>query len=152
MKRISRLETLFPPFANLVRQGLMNCNAHGIPLRAFETYRSWERQESLYAHGRTEPGQKVTNARAGESWHNYGLAVDLVLMIDGKWTWNHTELYKKAPIYFEPLGLEWLGRSKRFPELVHYQFPTSFTISSAKGLAKKGGGILSVWNEILKVI
>jgi len=42
-----------------------------------EGYRSPERQTELYAIGRTKPGRKVTNARAGESIHQYGLAADI---------------------------------------------------------------------------
>lgn len=150
MKRISSLNLLYPPFANLIRTGLLEVNHDGIPLRVFESYRPWERQNALYAKGRTEAGRKVTNARAGESWHNYGLAVDLVLMIDGKWSWSHEELYRKAAPYFEKLGLQWLGRSKVFPELVHYQYNVSFSVHNAKGFAKSYGGILGVW-DILEV-
>lgn len=45
---------------------------------------TWAEQDKLYAQGRTAPGPVVTNARGGESWHNYGMAVDVVLIIDGK--------------------------------------------------------------------
>jgi peptidoglycan L-alanyl-D-glutamate endopeptidase CwlK len=43
-----------------------------------------EEQEKLYAIGRITSGKKVTNAKAGQSIHNYGLAVDICLIIDGK--------------------------------------------------------------------
>lgn len=42
-----------------------------------EGYRSGARQDQLYAQGRTRPGEIVTNAKAGQSAHNYGLAVDI---------------------------------------------------------------------------
>ncbi|ETT55410.1 peptidase m15b and m15c dd-carboxypeptidase vany/endolysin [Paenibacillus sp. FSL R7-269] len=42
-------------------------------------------QDALYAQGRTKPGQIVTNAKGGTSYHNYGLAVDFALLLnDGK--------------------------------------------------------------------
>ena len=44
--------------------------------------RTFEEQAALYAQGRTAPGKKVTNAPAGLSIHNYGLAWDLVLLVD----------------------------------------------------------------------
>lgn len=44
--------------------------------------RPFEEQNRLFAIGRTVRGKKVTNAKAGESNHNYGLAVDIVLLID----------------------------------------------------------------------
>lgn len=46
--------------------------------RPFETYRSPFRQNQLYEQGRTIGGKIVTNARAWESAHQFGLAMDLV--------------------------------------------------------------------------
>lgn len=48
------------------------------------TLRTFQEQRELYALGRTKPGKKVTNASEGLSFHNYGLAIDIVLIIDGK--------------------------------------------------------------------
>lgn len=48
------------------------------------TLRTFKEQQELYEIGRSKPGKKVTNASAGLSYHNYGLAVDIVLIIDGK--------------------------------------------------------------------
>lgn len=45
----------------------------------YSGYRSFEEQDALYAQGRTTPGDIVTNAKGGESAHNYGCATD--------WTW-----------------------------------------------------------------
>lgn len=36
----------------------------------------------LYSLGRTRPGKKVTWAKPGDSYHNYGLAWDIVLLKD----------------------------------------------------------------------
>jgi peptidoglycan L-alanyl-D-glutamate endopeptidase CwlK len=44
--------------------------------------RTFDEQEYLYAQGRTRPGKVVTNARAGKSYHNFGLAFDIVLLKD----------------------------------------------------------------------
>jgi peptidoglycan L-alanyl-D-glutamate endopeptidase CwlK len=46
------------------------------------TLRTIAEQDALYAQGRTKPGAKVTNAMGGQSYHNYGLAIDIVLLID----------------------------------------------------------------------
>jgi len=46
------------------------------------TLRTFAEQNALYAKGRTEAGQIVTNAKGGYSYHNYGLAVDIVLLKD----------------------------------------------------------------------
>jgi len=46
------------------------------------TLRTFAEQDGLYAQGRTKAGAKVTNAKGGQSYHNYGLAIDIVLLVD----------------------------------------------------------------------
>lgn len=46
------------------------------------TLRTFKEQDDLYAIGRTKTGNKVTNASGGKSYHNYGLALDIVLLKD----------------------------------------------------------------------
>jgi peptidoglycan L-alanyl-D-glutamate endopeptidase CwlK len=46
------------------------------------TLRSFKEQNDLYAKGRTLPGKIVTYAKGGQSYHNYGLAIDIVFLID----------------------------------------------------------------------
>lgn len=46
------------------------------------TLRTFAEQDALYAQGRTTEGKIVTNAKGGQSYHNYGLAVDIVLLVD----------------------------------------------------------------------
>lgn len=46
------------------------------------TLRTYAEQNALYAQGRTTPGKIVTQARGGRSYHNFGLAVDIVLVVD----------------------------------------------------------------------
>lgn len=46
------------------------------------TLRTFAEQDALFAQGRTKPGRVVTKAKAGQSYHNYGLALDIVLLVD----------------------------------------------------------------------
>jgi peptidoglycan L-alanyl-D-glutamate endopeptidase CwlK len=48
------------------------------------TFRTYKEQDALYAIGRTTDIGKatVTNARGGQSYHNFGLAFDIVLLKD----------------------------------------------------------------------
>jgi peptidoglycan L-alanyl-D-glutamate endopeptidase CwlK len=46
------------------------------------TLRTIAEQNELYAQGRTKAGKIVTNAKGGQSYHNYGLAFDIVLLVD----------------------------------------------------------------------
>ncbi|OHA66816.1 MAG: hypothetical protein A3D59_00065 [Candidatus Wildermuthbacteria bacterium RIFCSPHIGHO2_02_FULL_47_17] len=59
----------------------------GTQLRIMQGSRSIEEQNKLYAQGRTTPGNVVTNARGGESYHNYGRAIDVVRMNSGQSDW-----------------------------------------------------------------
>jgi peptidoglycan L-alanyl-D-glutamate endopeptidase CwlK len=51
-------------------------------IRIVQGLRTIDEQNALYAQGRTKPGNKVTNAKGGSSYHNYGLAVDFALLYD----------------------------------------------------------------------
>jgi peptidoglycan L-alanyl-D-glutamate endopeptidase CwlK len=46
------------------------------------TLRTFAEQDAIYAQGRTKPGKIVTKAKGGQSYHNYGLAIDIVIMVD----------------------------------------------------------------------
>src|SRR3954463_11525957 len=51
----------------------------GIVVVITDSFRSAEDQNKLYDQGRTTDGDIVTNAKGGESYHNYGLAIDFAL-------------------------------------------------------------------------
>lgn len=53
----------------------------GILFRIVQGFRSIAEQDTLYAQGRTTPGKIVTNARGGQSFHNFGLAIDFAVDI-----------------------------------------------------------------------
>ena len=59
-----------------------NTLGKGCRLSVSYVYRSPEEQDSLYAQGRTKKGNKVTNAKAWQSAHQFCLAFDVVLMYD----------------------------------------------------------------------
>lgn len=46
------------------------------------TLRTFAEQTAIYNQGRSTPGPIVTNAKAGYSFHNYGLAIDIALLVD----------------------------------------------------------------------
>ncbi|MEQ5796257.1 D-alanyl-D-alanine carboxypeptidase family protein [Paracoccus sp. NFXS7] len=60
----------------------------GIPLAVFEAVRTPQRQAVLFAKGRTAPGPKVTWSQPWQSYHQYGLAVDLVIRDSDGWSWD----------------------------------------------------------------
>ena len=85
---------------------------HGYEMALLEGYRSPARQDEL-----AQAGSHVTNARAFQSWHQYGLAADCAFWRDGKlvisekdpWAMRGYQLYGQVA---EQLGLTWGGRWK----------------------------------------
>ncbi len=109
----------------------------GIDLIITSTYRSNEEQAALYAQGRTKPGLVVTNARPGESWHNWRCAFDVVPIRNGKAVWNTTgpdgDLWRKVGELGESVGLEWAGRwTGKLREMAHFQYTGGLTIADLK--------------------
>lgn len=98
----------------------------GKPIRVTEGYRSVERQNALYAQGRTTPGQVVTNAKGGQSLHNYGVAFDVVFLAG----YNVPESWwQELGAEGEKLGLEWGGRWVKFVDRPHFQLLLGYTLA-----------------------
>jgi len=113
------------------------CGAHGIEVLVTSTYRDNESQQALYNQGRTTPGKIVTNAKPGESFHNYGVAFDFVPLVNGKAVWDDTALFARCGELAESCGLEWAGRWKNFKEFAHCQFTGGKSITQLKKEALK---------------
>lgn len=100
-----------------------------------QTYRSFEEQARLYAQGRTAPGRIVTNARPGESLHNYrpALAFDIAFQ-DGKGGYSCLECFRKFAGIAKFFGLEWGGDWQGFKDMPHFQPPGYTWQMAASGL------------------
>jgi len=85
------------------------------------TYRNNVHQEYLFAQGRTRPGPIVTNARAGQSIHNYRLAFDIFQNIRGK-EWNNPRFFEAGGKIWQEMGGEWGGSWTSFPDRVAINF------------------------------
>jgi len=68
-------------------------------------FRTFAEQDALYAQGRTTPGHRVTAAKGGQSFHCFGLAVDICPFVNGKLDWEY-EFAKFAGIA-QKYGLTW---------------------------------------------
>lgn len=112
--------------------------AHGVPIVITQGLRTIAQQDGLYAQGRTKPGQIVTNARGGYSYHNHGAAIDFALLLpDGVVSWDTKrdgdgdgvadwdEVVSDA----KRLGWEWGGDWTSFTDLPHLQM--TFDLSTA---------------------
>lgn len=98
---------LCPKFGRLIMEALESIRTDlGFEVELFEGYRSKERQEWLWASGRTRPGKILTNRRPGQSLHEYSLAADLVAKVDGQWCWDEKKVpYEKFLEVYKEHGL-----------------------------------------------
>jgi peptidoglycan L-alanyl-D-glutamate endopeptidase CwlK len=120
--------------AAMCRSHAAACAAAGIDLLVTQTFRSAAEQDVLFAQGRTTPGNIVTNARGGESWHQWRLAYDVVPLLAGKPVWRTSGrdgvLWAKVGALGEQCGLEWAGRWKgELREMAHFQMTDGLTIA-----------------------
>jgi peptidoglycan LD-endopeptidase CwlK len=126
------LDDLHPIVERMARDFIARANRAGINILVTSTYRSIEVQNELFKRGRSilfENGRKVpivTNARGGQSFHNYRLAFDVVPLRNGKPVWGTSGadalLWARVGALGEAAGLEWAGRWRRFKEMAHFQF------------------------------
>lgn len=124
---------LVPPVRDRANKFLAECHAAGIDVLIYCTYRSPEEQNELYKIGRSLPGKIVTNARGGQSWHNFRAAFDFVPMLNGKPQWADKKLYAKCGAIAESLDLEWAGRwTGSLKETAHCQYRGGLTLAQAR--------------------
>ena len=103
--------------------------------RFSHTLRTFDEQNALYAQGRTTKGSVVTNAKGGQSMHNYGMAIDIVLLVDkdkngtfesASWETNvdfdgdGINDWIEVVTIFKTYGWEW-GGDWRFVDKPHFQ-------------------------------
>jgi peptidoglycan L-alanyl-D-glutamate endopeptidase CwlK len=104
--------------------------------RFTHTLRTFKEQDELYAIGRTKPGRIVTNAKGGKSWHNYGMAIDIVLLIGGGVSWDISKDFDgdgkadwaEVVQVFKEFGWE-AGIDWKFRDAPHFQKTLGLTIN-----------------------
>lgn len=134
------LATLEPTTAKLAREHLRRLHAEGLNFKITSGTRTFAEQAKLFAKGRTAPGPRVTNARPGSSWHNFGVAYDITLFSGKNPVWESPK-YTRAGEIGEELGLEWGHRWKSFRDTPHFQRPLGLTLAEAR--KKYPGGIIA---------
>jgi LAS superfamily LD-carboxypeptidase LdcB len=125
------IATLEPVTARLAREHLRRLHAEGLTFKITSARRTFAEQTALYAKGRTAKGPKVTNGRAGFSWHNFGTAYDLTLFSGKNPVWDSPK-YARAGEIGEELGLEWGGRWKKLVDRPHFQRRMTLTLAEAR--------------------
>ncbi|PGM94044.1 peptidoglycan-binding protein [Bacillus cereus] len=123
----SHLNSLHPYVKMLAKEFLELTKANGLDIRIYSAFRSWSEQDRLFSLGRWKPGKKVTNARGGESYHNWGLAFDAAPYENNSIPWGKTKKFKKMGYLGEKLGLNWGGNFTSIVDYPHFEY--SFGLS-----------------------
>ena len=135
---IDRIAQAHQKIREELKQYYIECNnklPKGVRLRFAYVYRSIAEQNVLY-----NQRPKVTNAKGGQSIHNYGLAFDYVIMLDkdNNGTFETIEWDLKSPYhkivwdYFKSKGYEHGGDWKNFKDYPHFQKAFGHTWQSLK--------------------
>lgn len=85
-----------------------------------------------------EKSEKVTNAKAGQSFHNYGLALDFVNQVNGKTPWIVDANWMKVVNVFKKHGFVWGGDFKSIPDAPHFEMTLGYTWRQLKALHDAG--------------
>ncbi|WP_342045895.1 M15 family metallopeptidase [Bacillus sp. OTU530] len=123
-----------PETADKTRQVIEEMYAQGIYVCVAQAYRSIAEQNAVYAIGRTAKCDSckasgkackhvVTNAKGGQSNHNFGVAVDLfIYSSDGKSAdFDVTPNFRKVVAAMKAKGFKWGGDWKSFQDNPHFE-------------------------------
>jgi peptidoglycan L-alanyl-D-glutamate endopeptidase CwlK len=153
----AQLATVMPSLAVKVRAAAAVLEVAGTHLLVVSGLRTAAQQDALYAQGRNQPGHVVTNARAGQSMHNYGLAVDVVPYLSGgggalNWTVS-TPQFQAMVAAMKAQGLAWGGDWKgNLADYDHFQMsglPASPSSAMEIDYAAVSGARLdAIWSKV----
>lgn len=128
----------------MARRFLAKATTGSKTVRIISGNRTYEEQNRLFAQGRFgNPGPIVTNARGGQSNHNFAIAWDIGIFtssgeyLDGNTAAEERE-YKKVFDLVDGIGLEWGGNWTTIVDLPHYQVPTGKKVSEVRALFEAG--------------
>ncbi len=119
MSNKDKIATLKPLVARMCQQLIDRMKKeHQVDILITSGFRSFAEQDELYSHGRTNMRLPiVTQAKGGQSFHNFGVAFDCVPLVGGKPLWNsHYEITAKVAA---EIGLEHGDRG--YVDLPHFQ-------------------------------
>lgn len=148
------IDVLHPELKKKIEELKKRCFAAGLKIGISETWRTVEEQDKLYAKGRTEPGNIVTNAIGStySSMHQWYIAFDF-FRNDGKGAYNNSDgFFNKVGLIGEAIGLEWGGNWKSFVDLPHFQLASwGSTPDKLKAQYKNPDNFKKSWSEVIEM-
>jgi peptidoglycan L-alanyl-D-glutamate endopeptidase CwlK len=132
----TRINTLHPKVRDKAREFINKAEKQNIKLRVSSAYRNYAEQNELYAQGRTKAGSIVTNAKGGQSSHNFGTAIDVVPIVNGKADWNTD--WNKIAVIGKSVGFSWGGDWTSFKDKPHFEMNFGNTLAQLRAKYDSG--------------
>lgn len=137
---LKRIQTFHPQYREWLKELYLEANnkllPKGIRLRFTHVLRTIEEQNKLY-----NQRPKVTNAKGGESIHNYGLAFDIVILLDkdnnGTFesiSYVNDKYWLRIVEFFKSKGFKWGGDFKSFKDTPHFELSKGRTWRDFKAM------------------
>ncbi|OVE82335.1 hypothetical protein BVY03_01090, partial [bacterium K02(2017)] len=115
----------------------------GLDLRVFEGFRSRVRQNKLYNNGKN-----VTKVKGGGSYHNYGLAVDIVFYNkNGEPSWSENHDWGQLGAIGKQVGLKWGGDFKSISDRSHLEYHPGINMREIQNVYRLKG-LKGVWDLV----
>jgi hypothetical protein len=146
---LNKLAGVHPEVARRTVQTAIALVRRGLPVTITRTggIRTFAEQEAIYSQGRTRPGNIVTHAAPGLSNHNYGLAVDLVPLVNGQPNWQVAlGVWQAIGDEGKRAGLSW-GGDWAIKDYPHFQLPVGLSVQQCLRIYNQGG-LPAVWAEV----
>lgn len=126
------------PAQRAARVFLTRVRTAQLDIRILSGTRSYAEQNALFRQGRFgNAGPRVTNARGGQSNHNFGIAWDIGVF-EGRAYLGESPLYDRAAEIGLVEGLSWGGNWISFQDRPHYQLDTGLGVSETRRLFEQG--------------
>jgi len=131
-------EGLHPIVAEKSKELIERSADKGIDVVITDGFRSIEEQNKIYNQGRSSKGNVVTYAKGGQSYHNFGLAIDFALGLpDGTVSWDMTydgnkngkPDWQEVAAIGKNLGFDWGGDWVRFKDYPHLQMTFGLSLT-----------------------
>ncbi len=121
------------------REFLRRVLVAGIGARIISGTRTYAMQDALYRQGRFgNPGPRVTNARGGQSNHNFGIAWDIGIFTASAGYLTGGPAYDDAATAGLAVELEWGGDWATFVDKPHYQLATGLSVTELRARFERG--------------
>lgn len=142
---MSKIDTLHQKIREQVRGLVDYVNREiltsNVKMLVTQGLRTFEEQEKLF-----NQRPKVTNARGGQSIHNYGLAFDFCLVQGGRTIWDVAKDFDNDKIpdwmevvkIFKDAGYKWGGDFKSFKDRPHFEKTFGHTWQQLLEIKKAG--------------